>query len=252
MKILRQGTVATIRLGPFVDSTDGNTEEGGLSLAAADIRLSKAGGDFGALHDSTAITHDEGGYYVVTLDDTDDTATLGRLRIASHPSGALPVWDDYLVVPAAVFDALAGAGTLPVNAQQWNGVDTGSGRPVLRLERIDADASGSSEPPLKLYSSDDVVIAQLEQGFLGATKAVLYLSGYGTGPVLRLYNETGEGILLDNSIPLGAAFSAAIAKSVLEAVLATYAAAGNTAQGITDAASAGSKPDVARIQTSTR
>ena len=40
---LRANTAVDVLIGPFVDSTDGNTIEDGLTLAQADIRLSKNG-----------------------------------------------------------------------------------------------------------------------------------------------------------------------------------------------------------------
>jgi len=106
-KILRQSTAATIKLGPFVDDTDGKTPATGLTILQADIRLSKGGGAFAQTNNATGATHDENGYYGVPLDTT-DTATLGRLTIAVTKSGALPVRDEYMVVTANVWDSLVG------------------------------------------------------------------------------------------------------------------------------------------------
>ncbi len=90
MNILKQSTAATIKLGPFIDDTDGKTAETGLTIAQADIRLSKNGGDFAQKNSTTSATHDENGYYDIPLNAT-DTGTLGRLRVAVSKSGALPV-----------------------------------------------------------------------------------------------------------------------------------------------------------------
>lgn len=105
MSILKQSTAATIKLGPFVDDGDGKSAETGLTISQADIRLSKNGGDIAQSHNATGATHDELGYYNVPLDAT-DTDTLGRLRVAVSESGALPVWQDFIVVTANVFDSL--------------------------------------------------------------------------------------------------------------------------------------------------
>jgi hypothetical protein len=102
---LKQSTAATIKVGPFVDDTDGKTAETGLSIAQADIRLSKNGGAFAQTNNTAGATHDENGYYGVPLDTT-DTNTLGRLRLAVSKSGALPVWETFMVVPANVYEAL--------------------------------------------------------------------------------------------------------------------------------------------------
>lgn len=114
MNILKQSTAATIKLGPFIDDTDGKTAETGLTIAQADIRLSKNGGDFAQKNSTTSTTHDEYGYYDIPLNAT-DTGTLGRLRVAVSKSGALPVWQDFLVVTANVYDTLCSTDSLDVN-----------------------------------------------------------------------------------------------------------------------------------------
>jgi len=107
MHIIEQSTSITIRIGPFVDDSDGKTAETGLTIGQADIRLSKNGGDFAQSNDSSGATHDEAGWYYLTLDAT-DTNTLGRLIVAIHESGALPVWREFMVVPSNVWDSLVG------------------------------------------------------------------------------------------------------------------------------------------------
>jgi len=104
---LKQSTALTtgIRLGPFVDQTDGFTAETGLTLAQADIRLSKNEGAFAQKNEATSCTHLENGYYKCPLDAT-DTGTAGILLVAVNESGALPVWKECTVLPGATFDAL--------------------------------------------------------------------------------------------------------------------------------------------------
>jgi hypothetical protein len=104
---LKQSTATTIKMGPFCDDTDGKTAETGLTIARANIRLTKNGGAFAQTHNSAGATHDENGYYGIPLDTT-DTDTLGRLRVAISASGALPVWQDFIVVSANIFDSLVG------------------------------------------------------------------------------------------------------------------------------------------------
>ena len=115
MNILKQSTAATIKLGPFVDDTDGKTAETALTIGQADIRLSKNGGDIAQTNNATGATHDELGYYDIPLDTT-DTGTLGRLRVLVSKAGALPVWQDFVVVTANVFDTFCSTGSLNVNA----------------------------------------------------------------------------------------------------------------------------------------
>jgi len=105
---LKQSTAYTFRMGPFLDETDGKTAETGLTISQADVRLSKAGGNFAQKNESTSASHDEIGYYIVILDAT-DTATVGELLVAVHESGALPVFKTFQVVEEAIYDAIYGA-----------------------------------------------------------------------------------------------------------------------------------------------
>src|SRR5690606_19496596 len=114
---LKQSTAADVVLGPFVDDTDGKTAETGLTISQADCQLSKNGGAVAQKNDATAASHLGGGHYKVPLNTT-DTGTLGRLRLYVNEGGALPVWADYMVVPANVWDSLFGADKLQVHADE--------------------------------------------------------------------------------------------------------------------------------------
>ncbi len=103
MKLLKQSTARYILLGPFVDATDGVTEETGLA-GSMTVYVSKDGAAQAARNSATSITYDARGYYRVHLDAT-DTATLGVLRVLVHDSAThLPVWADFMVVPAMIYD----------------------------------------------------------------------------------------------------------------------------------------------------
>lgn len=122
VQLLKQSTAVTIKLGPFVDSGDGNTDETTLTLSQADFRLSKNGGDMAQKNEATSATHDEIGWYDVPLNTT-DTNTLGSLIVMAHESGALPVWREFLVVPANVYDSLvSGSDYLQADVVQLAGV----------------------------------------------------------------------------------------------------------------------------------
>jgi len=71
----------------------------------------------------TTFTHRAGGMYTVTL-DTGDTDTVGRLRLFVRDDDAcLPMWKDFMVLPANVFDAQLGNDKLQVDATQIEGGD---------------------------------------------------------------------------------------------------------------------------------
>lgn len=120
---LKQSTAVTLKIGPFLDDTDGKTAETGLTISQADVRLSMNGGDIAQKNESTACTHDELGIYGCPVDTT-DTGTLGRLQLWVHESGALPVWHEFMVVPANVWDSMFGADYLQVDIEQVDGDGT--------------------------------------------------------------------------------------------------------------------------------
>lgn len=119
MKLLKQSTAATIKLGPYLDSTDAVTAKTALTIAQANVLLSKNYGAFAQKSDSTSATHDSSGWYGVPLNTT-DTGTVGPLQIHTNISTALPVWDQYLVVPANVYDSFLGTDLLQVDTQAIN------------------------------------------------------------------------------------------------------------------------------------
>lgn len=138
MLLLSNGSTSTIVLGPFVDDTDGKTAETGLTISQADVRLSKNGAAFAQKNDSTSATHMENGYYSVPLNAT-DTGTNGRINVAVAESGALPVWAEFLVVPANVYNALcAETGQIRGNMVQCGGSAVAAGA----IPNVAAAASG--------------------------------------------------------------------------------------------------------------
>lgn len=120
---LKQSTTVTVKVGPYLDATDGVTEETALTPG---IEVAKNGGAFAARSSGTAVSHDAEGYYDVELNAT-DTGTLGRLRLKSHDNTThLPVWEDFMVVPAEVYNAIvAGAMSEPTAVPAWGSTDLG-------------------------------------------------------------------------------------------------------------------------------
>ena len=106
MMPLRYNTASQeIILGRFVDATDGNTAEPGLTIANTDIKLWKQGASTQVDKNSGGATHDAAGMYVATLDDT-DTDTLGPLEINIQVAGARSVRREYTVYTQNYFDSL--------------------------------------------------------------------------------------------------------------------------------------------------
>lgn len=120
---LRQSTAGqTVLIGGFYDSTDGVTAETGLTIANTDIRLSKNGANIVAKN-SGGGTHDEGGFYAITLDAT-DTDTVGRLQLFVNATGAVPVYHEFEVLEEAAYDLLYSDGASPVEEISGDRVTT--------------------------------------------------------------------------------------------------------------------------------
>lgn len=150
MLYLKQSTAATIKLGPFVDDSDGKTAETELTISQADIRLSKNGGDIAQTNNSAGATHDELGYYNVPLNTT-DTNTLGTLKVIVSKSGALPVFADFMVITAEAYDTLCGTdhftvdlnGTPSVNVVQISGDSTAA-------DNLESYCDGTTAQPVNV------------------------------------------------------------------------------------------------------
>jgi hypothetical protein len=120
---LRQSTAASLQVGPFVDNGDAYTFETGLTIAQADVMLSKNGNDAAQKHDATISPYKSNGNYLITFDTT-DTATIGELRVDIYKAGALPVWDFFWVYSPNDFDSMfAGSDNLEVDSVLWGGAD---------------------------------------------------------------------------------------------------------------------------------
>lgn len=102
---LRQSTAGqVVTIGQALDSTDGNTEENGLTIANTDIKLNKHNTTTLVNKNSGGATNISNGVYHLTLDTT-DTDTAGRLSLYVHVAGALAMKGEFNVLTATAFDA---------------------------------------------------------------------------------------------------------------------------------------------------
>lgn len=115
---LRQNTLQPINFGPFLSSSDGFTPQTGLTIAQANMQLSKDGGAFSSIASGSA-THDSDGWYTANL-TIDDVDTVGELKFKAMMTGTntLPVWDRWWVLEEPIYDALYGASAGGFDANQ--------------------------------------------------------------------------------------------------------------------------------------
>jgi hypothetical protein len=112
---LRQSTSVDLPIGPFLDAADGVTPETGLTITQPDVRLKKNSAAWAQKNAAQTLSHEENGFYEVTLDAT-DTNTLGMMRLAVFESGAAPVWEDFRVITQAEWDAKYATAVRPTAA----------------------------------------------------------------------------------------------------------------------------------------
>ena len=113
MHILKQSTAVDVLVGPFVDSSDGDTEETALTINSADVKLSKNGQTMAGKNQATACVHDSQGMYKCALDAT-DTDTIGNMVLFVHVAGALAARHEFQIVEEAVYDSLFGSGATAI------------------------------------------------------------------------------------------------------------------------------------------
>lgn len=211
---LKQSTATDVELGPFIDDTDGKTAETALTLSQADCLLIKNGGASAQKNDATSATHLAGGHYKVPLNTT-DTNTLGRLRLYVNESGALPVWRDFMVLPAMIYDSLvAGSDVLDASVTQWTGTAV-------------ATPTTAGVPEVDITHWNGTAVATPDTA--GYPKVTIK-DGTGTGEL-----DTASGL-----VTLTSTSRAAIVDEVWDEALSGHVAAGSAGDALGDAAAAGS------------
>ena len=140
MRFLRQNTATRVTVGPFIDVTDGKTPEvaltatnekltfvvddGGVPTLVIDANATGSGGNNDFVH----ITGDDAGYYDLELTAA-QTNYVGRATLSiNYVTDHLPVFHEFMIVPANVYDSFFGTDLLEVDTQQINGANvTGDG-----------------------------------------------------------------------------------------------------------------------------
>ncbi len=168
MIFLKQSTAIEVKVGPFLDSTDGVTAEAALTITSAEVLLAKGAGDWTAKTEATSLVHESNGWYRCLLDTT-DTNTLGTLMLQIAESGALPVWHEYIVLAANVFDSLIGGGdTLDVQVTGMGaGVVTAA---AVATDAIDADALADNAITAATFAAGAIDATAIAANAIGASE----------------------------------------------------------------------------------
>jgi hypothetical protein len=223
VRFLKQSTSVDLVIGPFLDDVDGKTAETALTITQPDIRLKKGSAAWAQKAAAQTLTHEENGNYEVTLDAT-DTNTLGYLRVHVHEAGALPVWEDFMVMPANVWDSLFGADALQVHA-----VEISNG--LITAAAIAADAITDAKV------ASDVTIASVT-GAVGSVTGnvggnVAGTIGGLTAAALKDFFDT------DSTTTFGSAVAGSVVKEIADNAGGGGLSAGDIADAVWDETRAG-------------
>lgn len=235
---LKQSTAVVVSFGPFVDQTDGVTLETGLvsalDHASTGIFLSKNGGTLTIRHATvTASTYDAYGNYKVTLDTT-DTNTLGVLRMQfAAASTNLPVWQDFMVVPANVWDSMFGADLLDVSTVQWTGTNVATpdtaGYPKVTVK------SGTGTGEINLSSGR----ADANTTYIAGAAVSTSTAQLGVNAVQAGGTAWGSGAITSGAFATGAITATAIAADAIGASELAADAVAEIADAVWDEARSG-------------
>jgi hypothetical protein len=226
---LKQSTASQeIPLGYFVDSTDGDTEETGLTIANTDIKLWKTGATTLTNKNSGGATHISNGIYYTTLDAT-DTDTLGPMVIFCHVSGALTVRVECVVLAANIYDSLiAASDALQVHANEITaGLITAA---AIATGAVDADAIADNAIDAAAIAADAIGSSEL------AATAVNEIADQVWEETLADHSGTAGSTA--ETLDASGATAAAIADAVWDEATGDHSSAGTTGKALINAAAA--------------
>jgi hypothetical protein len=152
MRILRENTATRITVGPFLDVTDGVTPEIALTVTQSwltfmvddagvpTLVIDAAPTASAGSNDMVHVTSDIAGFYDLELTAAQTNYT-GRAMLMIHDTDVhLPVFHEFQIVSANVYDALYTDGdVLDVSVTQWLGTAVGAataGVPNVNVEEI--------------------------------------------------------------------------------------------------------------------
>lgn len=185
MQFIRGNTARSVKIGPFLDSTNGNDNETALTISQADIRLSKNDGDFAQKNDTGAATHDELGMYDCPLNTT-DTNTYGSLLVAIHEGGALLVKQLFMVLPEIIYDSFfpsAAGAPLPVfGILDWGTAQAGAADSLQHRSGLSLANNIPNGATDLIYSGTGAGQSRVGHAFDGATDTLSVSPAWTTTP----------------------------------------------------------------------
>jgi hypothetical protein len=200
MRYLKQNSAVRLTVGPFLDKTDGITPE--VALTATNEKLTfmvdtadvptividaNATGS-GGNNDFVHVTGDDAGFYDLELTAA-QTNYVGRAMLSiNYVTDHCPVFHEFTILPANVYDSLMGTDLLQVDNAQWLGqtiaaVDTNGYPKVTVKSGAGAGEISTSSGGVSLTTSgvnavadqvwDEAASGHVAAGSFGARLAII-------------------------------------------------------------------------------
>ena len=213
MRFLKTNTATRITIGPFLDKSDGITPEvaltatnehltlmvdsAGVPTLVLDANATASGGDNDLVH----VTNDDAGFYDLELTAA-QLNYVGRAMLSiNYVTDHCPVFHEFMILPANVYDSLVGTDKLDVNAAELGGTSqTGGDVPTLIAALpTDADVNAACDQAISDAGIADAVADEVYDGsytlrqiMRGVAAALMgKTSGMGTGTgVIRDISDT--------------------------------------------------------------
>lgn len=201
MLVLRQSTSIDIRMGPFVDVTDGVTPETGITIGAADQAevLKDNGAATVAMTGTLAAVTGADGWYDYTV-QTGDVDTVGEVVfVLQDSSECLPVHVRGYVVEEAVYDALYEAGAA-IHTAELSDIESS-----LVIVKSDLVVVSSDTTVIEAAASDiesSLVIVKSDLVVIESDTTVIEAAGGGltAGQASQLTQVTSDAIVLTGMV----------------------------------------------------
>jgi len=171
MRYLRTNTDTRVTVGPFLDKTDGITPEVALTVTSEKLTLvvdtagvptlilDTAPTASGGANDMVHITNDDSGYYDLELAAA-NVNYLGRAMLSLNDVAThCPVFHEFTILSAQVYDSLFGADVLQVHAVEiTDGLITAA---AIATGAIDADAIADNAIDAGAFAANAITAAKL-------------------------------------------------------------------------------------------
>lgn len=225
MRYLKQNTATVITVGPFLDATDGKTpkvaltatnehvtfvvDNAGTPTLALDVNATASGGTTDMVH----ITNDDAGYYSLELTAAATNYVGGALLSVNYVTDHLPVFHEFTILPANVYDSLIpGTDLLDISVVQIAGVAVSTSTAQLGVNMVStatdaitatsiaANAIGSAEIADGAITAAKIATDAIDADALAADALTEIFTKLATTAFTEAYSTKGAAVTLANFV----------------------------------------------------